>query len=559
MWCFLARWWLTTLIVVVSVCAQEKREPPRRQVSLPGDSLDLKGSDRLPKIDLPEFVITGKEIIDLPVFSKTSVDEYNVFDAATRTKGPGYRESTRVELGGSPKEQIGFSPVTGGFNGKVIGGYGSFQTPYFDGWFGKTFSTSDFLLKAGFTSSGGHIPNADFRKGYSGISGGFYLPEGSSFAGGGRLQGNARIQGATYRLFGSRTPDRRRTLGRFASDISFSSTSQGALQYVSAVHLHNASLSDSVTSRETILGIELNAGREFKSFEVTGGIGLWSNSYSAASASSDPYLFHARLSVRHRVAGQLDIVAGGSAYLFQGSDTKRLGRAFPMLGVLWYTNQRLTLSARFEPYVRRATLFAMVEDNPYLFNDVRIRHPEYYNVFSLAAEGEISNTIRTRVSFDYTQVRSYPMYSDPAFSGVWTAEYFGNNRLLSFNGDIYLDIAEDGYFAASLKVRGSRNSRTEESIPYYPALLVSGLYTHRFGVGLAVTPSLQVIGKRFTDVRNTHSLPSYALLSVEAEYPIVERLTAALVIHNLLDADQRRFDGYAGLPRTLSLGVGFSW
>ena len=43
--------------------AQSKPEPPKRTVMLPSDS--AKQDENLPKIDLPEFQITGKETPEL--------------------------------------------------------------------------------------------------------------------------------------------------------------------------------------------------------------------------------------------------------------------------------------------------------------------------------------------------------------------------------------------------------------------------------------------------------------------------------------------------------------
>ncbi|MDH3251731.1 MAG: hypothetical protein OEM41_03005, partial [Ignavibacteria bacterium] len=115
----------------VAVSAQEKKEPSRRHspaVTEPSDST----SRPLPKIDLPEFVITGNEVIDFKEFSKTGVDQSLSLKDESPQAGLN-REPVTADLGGSWKEKAAFSAPAGGLNGRFSAGYGSFGTPSFDG------------------------------------------------------------------------------------------------------------------------------------------------------------------------------------------------------------------------------------------------------------------------------------------------------------------------------------------------------------------------------------------------------------------------------------------
>ena len=66
------------------VSAPAKREPPPRPVAVPaeadkGQAQDPRAQTPLPKIELPEYVITGTASIDLPSAEKMTPVEEGVF------------------------------------------------------------------------------------------------------------------------------------------------------------------------------------------------------------------------------------------------------------------------------------------------------------------------------------------------------------------------------------------------------------------------------------------------------------------------------------------------
>src|ERR1039458_4358763 len=113
--------------LIASLSAQEKKEPAQRDAAVPDQN-----EAPLPKIDLPEFLITGQETIDLPVSSKSIIEEDNAYV-------PGSPMPGRKDAGsdGEGKLEKDFAGPVGEMNGKVQGGIGNYPSPYMEGWFGK--------------------------------------------------------------------------------------------------------------------------------------------------------------------------------------------------------------------------------------------------------------------------------------------------------------------------------------------------------------------------------------------------------------------------------------
>ena len=79
-------------LLFASLSAQEKKEPAQRDAAVPEQT-----EAPLPKIDLPEFLITGQETIDLPVSSKSIIEEDKVYVAGSPMPG---RKDAGIDGGG---------------------------------------------------------------------------------------------------------------------------------------------------------------------------------------------------------------------------------------------------------------------------------------------------------------------------------------------------------------------------------------------------------------------------------------------------------------------------
>jgi len=547
------------LVMVTQVFAQDKPEPPKREVAMPEDTVSPAAAEKLPQIDLPEYDITGTERIDLPEFSKTPIEEQRLHDQSLRGSRMEKREPGRAELGGSIKNPAGFGGTMEGFSGKIIAGYSSYVTPFLDGWLGRSFRRSDFLAKAGYRSTDGHVANADSRNGYASFSGGTYLPEDFGFLSGSSARAALAYQGDQYRLYGSSMPTQLRTIDRWLVDLSLNSKLDDVFAFTSALRVRSTVLFDVNRNAESSLGLEFSATRAFDMFELKGDLAAWRSIYGASSARFDPYFTHLGLSVRYDIIDRVSLVGGLAAYVVRGSDTRSIGRVYPRLGVSWYAKGWLTLFAKFEPYIQRNTLSEYLDQSPYLANDVRIRPIEHPINFSLGTEMDLASSVKTKFTFNYRQSRNYPLYVDTAMARVWTVEYMGRTRVLSFEGEMYSDLTPADHLGASLLLRSSRNSETGTTVPYLPSALLSGLYQHRFPFGLTLGTSLKLVGRQYADLNRSRPLRSFLLMGFTAEYVIIPRLTGVFTLNNILNQNQVWWENYPAQPRVVSLALGYTW
>ena len=548
---------LLLCVTGATVIAQEKPVPPERAPSVPSDT-SRKADAQLPKIDLPEFVITGNEAITLPEFRKSLIDDSPSL-GGLGMPGPGKRESTRVDLRNAGKDQLGFGDVGDGMNGKVMAGYGSYRSPFLDGWFGKSFGGSDFLFKAGYASSDGYIPNTDFRRGYLSMSGGTYISEESSVLAGARVGAGLGFQGNSYRLYGTSAPTTKRTVNRSSVDLSANSSYGEIFTYKSGLFLRTASVNDFNKTSETALGAELSGNWDFDGLALRGDVALWTDFYDAPSAVNNPYLTQFGLSVRKQLMNDFDVMAGGGAYIGRGSNSDRVGKVYPKLLVSWFITDRVSAFANYTPHIQRGSLSNLVEESPYVINDADVRNTDVYTDLALGTELHLATSVTARMVFGYKQMRNNAMYADPLGTGMWIPQYFGSTRVRSVEGELFVDVTRYDHLGATAAVRGSRNSITGQPVPYLPLAQFSALYEHRFPFGLTLGTAFRIVGKQYTDLIGSQKLPAFTLLDFKAEYEIVRQLRLAFMLNNILDQQQVRWKGYRGIPRSAGLGLSLSW
>ncbi len=219
----------------------------------------------------------------------------------------------------------------------------------------------------------------------------------------------------------------------------------------------------------------------------------------------------------------------------------------------------MTVFARYEPTVQRNTFAQIVDANPYVWNDVRLRHQEVFHNLSAGVEAEISRKIKTRISLNHRIVRNQLMFVDAASRGMWTAEYTGITRTVSFEADMYADLTDRDHLAGSFELRSNKNSVSEKRIPYFPSALLSALYQHRFPFGLLLGTKAQLVGQQYADVGNTSSLKGFILFDLTAEYLMGDGFGVSGTMNNVFNTPHRWWQGYQTTPRMASVALTYIW
>lgn len=520
-----------------------------RPAKTPGeDTTGANARVRYPQFDVPEYTITGEDSRRLNQAQRPAfVAEGENADG--RSAGIGRRD--RAVMAGDPKNP-GYVGQTAPFSAGLRIGYGSFRTPFFDGWIGQGFSNADVMFSAGYRSGRGHVPNADYQHAYNTLSGGVALE-------GMRVAGSFGLDGSGYRAYGSTRPEQWRMVTSISAEAELRSLRFGNVRITPGIHIRGTSLEDLVKSQETQMGFDFGVHADMGRITVLGDASFWSSAYTASMPVYSPYLITVGAKARAGLSDVVDVEGGLTVGSERGTDGSSEGWIDPRMGVFWRPALGVTTYLRFEPSVQRASLWGILAENPYLVNAPQLRNRRTTTHLVAGADYRPDPGLRTGVLLRYDRIKNMPVFVDKDSTGYWTPFYADRVTVIGLEGNLSIDISDKDMLNVSLVVRRTKDTATDLSVPYQPDLELDFQSVHRFPFGLQLMPTLRLVGSRYADTENNRVLPTYLDIGLRAEYIVISSFRLSFALGNIFNADRTWWEGYSGIPRTAEFGAEYIW
>ena len=539
--------------------AQEKKEPEQRDVSLPGHA-----EAPLPKIELPEFLITGQETIDLPVSAKSIADEEKLYLSVSRL--PGQKD---VDVSAMSKQQKNIAVPAGQMDGKVYAGFGNYVTPAMEGWFGKNYNDGGILFHASFGSSNGHLVNAQWQKTGLGVQGDYLSSQTFGTAAGSRFDGGMSFSNQSYRAYSSASPAQLRTLSDIGINLGFSSHTPkieklgDEINYSSRLSWNRTALDDSASASESELGLSGNATTQWSSYQLRADVEYKTSGITmplpATLELHSPQWFVLRFSGRTFFTPSIEAIITVQQFLYRGNVSITSGRLYPNVEIQYFAGEAATLFAKFSPTVERTTLGSFVTMNTYIRNALELQSIEIPFSVSLGSEISISTTFRGKAVVTYRTMQNFPVYVELNSAKVWDVMYLPDIRAISFDlqGSYQFSKRNSGMLAVSFNSTEEKGS--SNIVPNLPSAIISGAFRHSFDNGVMAEASAEYVSKRWTDVAHSNANAGYILVGGRVEYKFLDNVRALVQVDNLLNQQYYVWDGYVERPLFISLGVTYTW
>jgi hypothetical protein len=546
--------------VFFSAPGQTKPEPPRRPSPVPPvrkDTLTKKPDVALPKIELPEYDITGTLVPGVANSNKVAGEADGALDPLgrknLRSREPQWLDQGMWKLGAEP------AAVPGARAGRAYAGYGSFQSPWMDLSVNLGNPDFDLAIRGGYGSSAGHVERADFRRGFASLGILRGMDDSAGVLSHSTLRAAFGYGARTYTPYGAKVLVGDRTLHQFSSGVSLGGVTWGKTILEGGIAVSGASLVDPVTTQQTRFGMHFRGTREVGALSFEGGMELALSGFSAPTETRNPVYLRTSILGQGEVVENVVLRGGFAGYLERGTTGDSRGYLYPLASVSWYPSTPLEIFVRFEPSVTERTLGDLAGSAPYLARPAYVQHEVAGTDLAAGMALGVRRSLRVRLVTRYQRVNNYFSPVDTARVGLWDAWYEGVSTIVSAEGDLTWQMTEADLFTAKMRTLLSKNSVTEEKIPYLPALRIDGSYAHWFSFGLLIAGDVKMIGARSADLQASRTLDPFVLLDVSAEYNFLPGWRVLGQIANLLGLRHEWWEGYVALPRTGSLGISYSW
>jgi hypothetical protein len=553
------------IAAVLGACSvsfsQEKKEPTSREVVVP-DSTQAP----LPKISLPEFVITGNEAIDLPPSTKNADDENMVY-VAKPLSPDNVKKSATTDVGQKEDKNFGTSALQ--MDGKILAGFGAYTTPFIEGWFGKNYDEGGMLFHAQYLTTDGHVANANRQTAGVDLSGDYRVPSTFGLIGGDRLNGGVNFLGKTYRAYGSSVPTQARSVNDVRMNVGISGKTgdenifSQSISYSGNIFGRGYSVHDSSTAGESEIGLNATASAQYENYQLFGNVeyvGSAMTSVLTANATPhSPQWFVLRLTGRTMLFPSLQASASIQQFFYRGNFSSGSGRFYPQVGLRYFLNDQTTLFANISPTVERTTLRSLFGVNPYITNAVSIEPNDVRFAVNGGAEIQLNDRLRGIASLSYKLIRGYTSFLENNTARTWIVVYVPTVHLTTLDVQTAYRFSDQNSLTASVTLTSGVAKDSSNMLPYLPALRAGGVYRHNFNFGIAVEGYAEYISRQWNDFAHTRSHAGYVSAGGRAEYAVHHDVRVFMQVSNLFDQHYYVWDGY--LERTLyvALGLTYTW
>jgi hypothetical protein len=512
-----------------------------------------QGNDKNnPNVELPDFVITGKDVISLQKSSKIDPGIISTISGDFLKPIPSTEDLKIADLSNPVKNQINLVDTQNVYNTRLSIGTGLYTSPAGNFSFAQPFSTGILGAVINGENHGAYVDNSDWYKLNGEMSLAFYVPNNSELKGTQiNFRGGYGLN--AYKLYASSNPTEKRNYysGNYSAGIS---------NLISRYFNFDLNANDKYTFlgsenlSENLLRLYSYLKGNFQYFDLAININYTKQFITNKTVSSESYNYiFAQPYIRVDLANTFNI-AGGISYSKAGS----LNYTAPYAAIALKLNNFISIYGEFNPSAEFLGQGDFLEQNKYynpqLFPNAIVKKT---SAFDAVIKYQYYKYYEIDAGIKYFSANNLPFFVTSARSGLFdinfseAKDYSAFVNLLFHNGPY-------GVFYATLEYNYLKNS-SGNVIPYSPKFKATMSYGYNFGFGLYFEPKLYFASESYTDINNNNKLNSYIDLGAKFAYKFGNNFSLNVKFSNLVDKKNYKWEGYRDAPLDLLAGFTYKW
>lgn len=505
-------------------------------------------------IELPDFVITGRQSVEVQAAQKKKPDLISTLsqDFFTPQYSP---EELPLMLTSDPKK-ITPAITAGGdyFTGLLSVGAGRYTLPMGNLSLSKSFS--NFLITGNVWGLNvkEYIPNAGYNTSGLSLTNNIFIDTDSEIVAGTNIKLAGNYWRDSYRFYASSTPLVERKTNRGNAALSILNNYERTFNFNLNLNADFLTIVESDIS-ERKLGIDGGFNLKISNLAI-GAAGKYqkqilNNNLSGIDDYSF-YLVNGMLKISPSKIFNLTIgaeVAGNSSNSF-----------FSPFGLMQFQlDKGLFLNMEFKPRAENYTILNFIDQNLFMFNgftdnifsEVKIDlkgsiNYEFDKMFAIAIWGNYSST------------DNFVYFEDNIAKGFFDVKSTSDVKSISGGLNLLIHPNKLGYFSGELKFQDIRDLN-DNYIPYKPNFISNITYGINFDFGIGLKFNYRFAYDTYTDILNTVKLNAYHNLSAGLSYKLLNNLSLTADFQNILNRSNFVFSGYQEKPFDVIIGALYRW
>jgi hypothetical protein len=499
-------------------------------------------------LELPNFIIEGKEQIDVQVGTK-QVPEYSF-----------YLERSQMDsliLVGKPRNYVVF-PITFPTtiiakkfpDGYLIGNLGSFLSADISAGYKTYYNNYEIFPYATLDASKGHLENANYVKFNLGLQTDYVAPEKFYIFGGSKTTTNLDFDFKSYKLYALGNAPHRNQYNLNAQVISIGNFE--GYDFQTGARFYTVNLTSSGTTiSENLLGGFLEMKNRQVSSNYGGRISLDFRSFENKSTNFFEALGFAKFDIQ---SFELEPKIGLQVA------TSSLGKTRLMVLVTAegrkQVSRDVSIYGKISNQMRNQSFRDFLKENPYLADSL---------VIDFANVSEVQAKIKYQPSKDLSFVfgAGFSINSRLPILAFSDTGYFNityvDASVFTLGTEGYWTSSKIGNFSLAVQISPSSQSSNKKDLPLLPLVKLRADYSRTLLEKLRLKAFFEYVGKRFADIENNLTLPDYNNLGISADYSLNSSTIFSINVENLLNSNIIYWYGYKEWGFNFKFGVTYKF
>jgi hypothetical protein len=499
-------------------------------------------------VELPDFVITGKDVVKIKKSEK--LNPFLISTFSEKFVMPVYSpEEIPVKKISLPvRDDLNLLGSNNFYKGYIAGAIGFYSLPDLDILYATPIENGIFRTKLNGFYNRQFVDNSDNYKLAGGADLIYWTDINSSFLPGTQFRINTDLSTRGYKFYGSSNPTEKRNLTNLLGNINIKN------EYNSSF-LFKINAIDNFTSlggenfKENLIDLNLNTllRLAFINIGFSGNI----KSVSLSNDTSDHKELNYLL-IRPTAGFQFTSLAKGSfGFTISRSSQDRFIMPYAELAVKLAPN--FTFLGEFNPTSEFLTPANFLSSNPF-FDVVKstnlfIKKSMQYQ---MTVKYEYQRFFEINGGFKYFSSDSLPYFYEKE-KGKYSLRFSDIKSMTPYVNFNFFP-GPYGFFFGSLEINAAQND-TGQTFPYIPTFKLTANYGYTFNEVLTSSLNLVYAGKTFTDINNLNKIDNYINLGLSLAYNFDQRFDFFVRFENLINNSNYIWNNYKEKPFDIILGV----
>ena len=512
---------------------------------------DDKGKN--PNVELPDFVITGSDVVTLQKGKKIDPDAIPILNEQFLKPNYSPEELALQELSDPVRNQFSLTDSLNYFTGKLEAGAGIYTLPTVSFSLSNPFENGLFQITASGKNRRAFVDNSEQYYINGGVNLFYQLENESMLLNGTKFQFHGDYGRTSYQLYAANDAFIKRNLNKGNVSLTIENLLEEKFNYAINFSDDIHSLQDNIYSENLLnIGVNLWANIEEFSFGVKSLYKVQFLKNDIVNKSTKDFI-SIRPFIGYSYQENMKASIGINYSNFNDKD-----KVYPYLFFGSKINERFSIFAEYSPQAVFLGNGYFLDMNPYfsIQNFVNLVY-EKKNSFHVSAKYDYDKFYEINGGLKYFSSPTLPYFESSILKGRFNVAAASSK---SYTGYVNLlfHLGPYGYFYGSVELNQTKMS-DGKILPYHPALNSYLSYGYNFDFGLNSELTLNYLSKQFTDVANSNSINPFVNLTLDLKYKISPEFNLTLELNNLLNRKNYRWLEYQEMPLDLVFGLIYRW